>query len=111
MLPVTATAAVVFGWLHRRWRAGRYFMSRFTTHEREAASFARAGYVFLPTAISFTAVTTAFTLWSIFGLPANVWFGYLFLTLAAAFLVAAGWTVKESWWPSKSRTPEWARRL
>jgi hypothetical protein len=46
-----------------------------------------------------------------FGLVANVWFGYLLLTLAAIFLVAAGWTAKEFLSPSKRRAPEWARRL
>lgn len=85
-------------------------MSRFTTHEREAAKLARAGYVCLPAAIACTALTTMFALWSAFGLVGNVWFGYVFLTLAATFLVAAGWTAKEFWRPSKRRTPEWARR-
>lgn len=111
MLPVTAGTAFVCWWLHRRWRAGRWFMSRFTTHEREAAKLARAGYVFLPAAIACTALTTMFALWSAFGLVGNVWFGYVFLTLAATFLVAAGWTAKEFWRPSKRRAPEWARRL
>ncbi len=110
MLPVTAVTALVSWWLHRRWRAGRYFMSRFTTHEREAAKFARAGYVFLSAAIACTAITTAFALGSIFGLVANAWFGYVFLTLAATFLLAGCWTAKEFWWPSRRRTPEWARR-
>ena len=110
MLPVCAVAAIAFWYMHWRWRAGRYFMSRFTTPERETAKLAQTGHVYLPAAIASTAGAALLALWTVFGLVANVWFGYLFLLLATVFMISACWTVKEFWWPTERRTPDWARR-
>ena len=109
MLAVASLCAAVAWYMHWRWRNGRYFMSRFTTAEREAAKWALFGYVLLPCAIGCTALTAMLAIWCLWWLPANAWFGYLFLMLGAGFVGAGGWTLKEWFWPSKRRTPAWVR--
>lgn len=95
MLLVASLGAAVAWYLHWRWRRGLYFMSRFTTAEREAAKWAVFGYALLPSAIGCTTLTAMLALWRLCGPPTNPWYGYLFLILGAVFLVAGGWALKE----------------
>ena len=109
LLAVAAVGAVFCGLMHSRWKRGRYFMSRFTTPERQKAKLAVNGPPMLPTAISATAGTAILGMWELWGLPTNVWFGYLVLLLSAVFAGAGGWAVKEWLRPSTRRMPAWMR--
>jgi MYXO-CTERM domain-containing protein len=102
-LPITALAAAFLWWVHWRWRTGGYFMSRYTTAEREKAKLALYGPPALPAAIGCTAATAMLALWEFWGSPTNAWSGLVFLTLAAVVVGAGGWTAKE-WWRSQQAT-------
>ncbi|WP_460821719.1 hypothetical protein [Nocardioides ungokensis] len=86
-------------------------MSRFTTHEREAAKLASIGYIALPAAIGSTAMAVLVALFTFFDSDAGVWLRYVVAVVSVVFLGSGVWLAKESWRPTKRRTPEWARRL
>ena len=77
MLPVVSVAAAIAWYMHWRWRRGRYFTSRFTTAEREAAKWAVFGPVLLPCAIGCNRVDSAARPLGRLGLPTNAWYGRL----------------------------------
>ena len=111
MLPFAVASAAAAWWMHWRWRAGRYFMSRFTTHEREAAKLASTGYILLPAAIGATAMAALLALFTFFSRDTGLWLGYLVAAVAVLFVGSGVWMFKELWRPTERRTPEWARRL
>ena len=69
MLAATVVLAATGWWMHWRWRTGRYFMGRFTTHEREAAKLASIGYIALPAAIGATAMAALVALFTCLSTP------------------------------------------
>ena len=81
-------------------------MSRFTTHEREAAKLASIGYIALPAAIGATAMAVLLALFTIFDSDAGVWLLYLVAAVSVIFVVSGVWLFKELWWPTKRRTPK-----
>jgi hypothetical protein len=106
---IGAVGAAFCWFMHSRWKRGRYFMSRFTTPERERAKLAVYGPPMLPSAISLTACTAILGIWEVWGLPTNAWSGYLYLLIAAVFVGAGCWAAKEWLSPSTRRMPAWMR--